>query len=96
MEILFNSALLPYSQDLRSSVHFDEYIYAVPQRFPLRFNASDANKRINALRREPIRTVEVGSVIYVDLHHWGYDWYDGLDLPNAYVTTHVVACEYLR
>jgi len=91
-----DSVLLPYSQDLRSSVQFDEYIYAEPQLFPLRFNASDANKRINALRREPIRTVELGSVIYVDLRYWGYDWYDGLDLPNAYVTTHVVACEYLR
>ena len=81
-----DSVLLLYSQDLRSSVQFDEYIYAEPQLFPLRFNASDANKRNNALRREPIRTVELGSVLYVDLRYWGYDWYDGLDLPNAYVT----------
>ena len=96
MEILFNSALLPYSQDLRSSVQFDEHIYADPQLFPLQFNVSDASKRINALRSEPIRTVQVGSVIYVDLRYWGYDCYDELDVLNAYVIMHVVACEYLR
>ena len=25
----------------------------------------------------------------------GYDWFDALDLPYAYVTTYVVPCEYV-
>ena len=26
----------------------------------------------------------------LDLRYWSYDWFDGLDLPNAYATTYVV------
>ena len=31
----------------------------------------------------------------LDLRYWSYDWFDGLDLPNAYATTYVVLCEYV-
>jgi len=32
---------------------------------------------------------------YLDLRYWGYEWFDALDLPNAYSTTYVVPCEYV-
>ena len=44
------------------------------------------------MRKEPIRNVEIHDVFYLDLRYWGYDWFD---LPNAYVTTYVVQCEYV-
>jgi len=47
------------------------------------------------MRKEPIRNVEIYDVFYLDLRYWGYDWFDALDLPNAYVTTYVVQCEYV-
>ena len=90
-----DKVLLPYSKDLSSSAQFEEFIFAEPQLFPLRFNAADAPKRITAMRREPIRNIALHDVIYVDLRYWGYEWFDTLDLPNAYVTTYVVACEYV-
>eukprot|EP01042_Synura_sphagnicola_P036688 gene36688-biopygen18962 len=86
---------LPYSKDLSSSAQFEEFIFAEPQLFPLRFNAAEAPKRITTMRRESIRNIALHDVIYVDLRYWGYEWFDTLDLPNAYVTTYVVACEYV-
>ena len=47
------------------------------------------------MRKEPIRNVELRDVFYLDLRYWGYDWFDALDLPNAYVTTYVMQCEYV-
>ena len=90
-----DKVLLPYSKDLSSSAQFEEFIFAEPPLFPLRINAADAPKRITAMRREPIRNIALHDVIYVDLRYWGYEWFDTLDLPNAYVTTYVVACEYV-
>ena len=90
-----DKVLLPYSKDLSSSVQFEEYVYAEPQLFPLRFNAADAAKRVTAMRKEPIRGVEVHDVFYLDLRYWGYDWFDTLDLPDAYTTTYVVECKYV-
>eukprot|EP01042_Synura_sphagnicola_P036716 gene36716-biopygen21222 len=82
--------LLPYSKDLSSSTQFEEFVYSEPQLFPLRFNAADASKRITAMRKEPIRNVQLHDVFYHDLRYWGYDWFDTLDLPNAYAMTYVV------
>ena len=59
--------LLPYSKDLSSSVQFEDFVYAEPQLFPLRFNAADAPKRITAMRKEPIRDVSLHDVFYLDL-----------------------------
>ena len=88
--------LLPYSKDLSSSTQFDEYIHSEPMLFPLRFNSNDAPKRITVLKRQPITSVNVGDTFFLDLRYFGYSWYDNLELPDAYVTTHVVACEYIE
>ena len=70
-------------------------MYSEPQLFPLRFNAADAPKRVTAMKREPIRNIALHDVFYLDLRYWGYEWFDALDLPNAYSTTYVVPCEYV-
>ena len=45
----------------------------------------------------PITSVNVGDTFFLDLRYFGYSWYyDNLELPDAYVTTHVVACEYVE
>eukprot|EP01042_Synura_sphagnicola_P036648 gene36648-biopygen15810 len=62
-----DKVLLPYSKDLSSTAQFEEFIFAEPQLFPLRFNAADAPKRITAMRRDPIRNIALHDVIYVDL-----------------------------
>jgi len=90
-----DKVLLPYSKDLSAAAQFEDFVYSEPQLFPLRFNAADAPKRVTAMRKEPIRGVELHDVFYLDLRYWGYDWFDALDLPNAYVTTYVVQCEYV-
>ena len=90
-----DKVLLPYSKDLSSAVQFEEFVYSEPQLFPLRFNAADAPKRVTAMKREPIRDIALHDVFYLDLRYWGYEWFDALDLPNAYSTTYVVPCEYV-
>ena len=90
-----DKVLLPYSKDLSSSVQFEEFVYADPQLFPLQFSAADAPKRITAMKREPIHGIQLHDTFYLDLRYWGYDWFDGLDLPDAYATTYVVLCEYV-
>ena len=47
------------------------------------------------MKREPIRNIALHDVFYLDLRYWGYEWFDALDLPNAYSTTYVVPCEYV-
>ena len=75
---------LPPGSKLKSSVQFEDFVYAL---FPLRFNAADApSKRITAMRKEPICDVSLHDVFYLDLRYWGYDWFDALDLPYAYLT----------
>jgi len=90
-----DAVLLPFSLDLSSSSQFEEYVFSEPQLFPLRFTSSDAPKRITAMKRQPITNVNVGDTFFLDLRYFDYTWYDQLSLPNAYVTTHVVACEYV-
>ena len=81
-----DKVLLPYSKDLSSAVQFEEFVYSEPQLFPLRFNAADAPKRVTAMKREPIRNIALHDVFYLDLRYWGYEWFDALDLPNAYLS----------
>ena len=73
-------------KDLSAAAQFEDFVYSEPQLFPLRFNAADAPKRVTAMRKEPIRNVEIHDVFYLDLRYWGYDWFDALDLPNAYMS----------
>ena len=54
-----DKVLLPYSKDLRASAQFKDLVYSEPQLFPLSFNAADAPNRITAMRKEPIRNVEI-------------------------------------
>ena len=90
-----DKVLLPYSKDLSSAVQFEEFVYSEPQLFPLRFNAADAPKRITGMKREPIRNIALHGVFYLDLRYWEYDWFDALDLPNAYSTTYAVSYTHL-
>ena len=65
-----DKVLLPYSKDLSAAGQFEDFVYSEPQLFPLRFNATDAPKRITAMRKEPIRDVELHDVFYLDLRYW--------------------------
>jgi len=62
-----DKVLLPYSKDLGAAAQFEDFVYSEPQLFPLRFNAADAPKRVTAMRKEPIRNVELHDVFYLDL-----------------------------
>ena len=88
--------LLPYSQDLAGAQQFGKYIFSYPQLFPLRFNASGVSQQLTILKRQPIVGIELGEEFYIDLRFWGYDFYDSLDLPNMYVTRHVVLGKYYK
>ena len=87
--------LLPYSKNLSSSAQFEDFAYLEPQLFPPRFNAADALKRITAMQKAPIRNIQLHDVFFRDLRYWGYAGSDTRNLPDAYVETYNVPCEYV-
>ena len=87
---------MPYSTDLATSEAFHEYIFSVPELFPLRFSAKEAVQQKTKLKKCVISTVIPGDVVFVNLRAWGADFYDALELPNAYDTLYVVQCVYKR
>ena len=88
---------LPYTKDLDESVQFGNFIEEQPYLFPLRYKASDATKRITALRKEAITAVQPLDIVYVELRcAYGLDWYDTLSIPNKYDVVYVVTVQYIK
>ena len=57
------------------------------------FVSSTVRERVVLIKR-PIREVEPGDNVYVDLRAWNPIWYDQLELPDAYKILHVALCQY--
>ena len=88
--------LLPWSQDLVGAEQFQQFIFATPELFPLRYNAHAVGSQVTMMRRQPLTGISIGDEFYVDLRFWGHGFYDNLPLPNLYVTRHVVLARYSR
>ena len=86
----------PYSQDLDASVPYGEYVTREKPLFLLRFKKIIADKQRSELNRRVITDIQPQVRVYVDLRRWSEAWYDQMELPNAYFTTHVVEVVYTR
>ena len=86
-----------YKPDLVRNSVYQEYVGRLPQLFPLRFNVTDVKRMSQTMRSQPITSVAVGDVVYVDLRYIkGFDVFDKLGLPDAYFVPYVCECKYVR
>jgi hypothetical protein len=80
-----------WNEDIANTQQMEEFIYAHPELFPLQYTAVEAEKRIRALNKLAITTLNVGENVYLHLRYFdGKDraWYDSLGLPSTLI--HVV------
>ena len=82
-----------YTEDLSSTVQFEDYCRSRSELFPLIYSAAEAKRYIQQLNRSVITDVEPGVRVFVDLRSYGATWYQQLGLPDADHNTYVVAYE---
>jgi hypothetical protein len=87
-----------YSTDIADTIQFEDFVRKNPPLFLLRFKVDIAAKEKARLKGSQVVGVAPGDHVYVDLRCWDNngEWYDGLDIPNAYDTVHVVECAYTK
>jgi hypothetical protein len=86
-----------YKPDLASNDKFKAYVDRTSELFPLRFSTTDLQHYAKLMRANQITAVTLDDIVYVDLRFIkGNDAFDKLNLPNAYFTTYVCACKYVR
>jgi hypothetical protein len=77
--------LMPYGEDLRNSLQFDQYTKALPILFPLRYTAKLATTEIRKLNKLAITNAEPGLSAFVDFRIYdgtSSTWFDSLKLPD--------------
>jgi RNase H-like domain found in reverse transcriptase/Reverse transcriptase (RNA-dependent DNA polymerase)/Integrase zinc binding domain len=86
----------PYDKDLSDTIQFEDYCRSNSELLPLLHKLQDSQRIITALRQQPINLVVPGDIVYVKLRHWGYEWYDGLNIPDQYEKEYVVKGVYRK
>ena len=86
---------LPWSEDLFSTVQYENYCASVPALFPLLIRLAASKQAIALLKRTPITCVQPGDEVYVDLRCYGFTWYNTLNLPESDFKTYVVLYQYI-
>jgi hypothetical protein len=87
---------LPWSEDLFSTVAYEDFCRSKPPLFPLIFRLNETRRQIATLNKTPITSVKVGDQVFVDLRSYNDLWYQALKLPNCDTLTYVVVYHYLR
>lgn len=86
----------PFSEDLFSTVPFEDFVRSRPELFPLIYRASVAKTMVQQLNRTPITAVRPGMRVYVDLRSYSATWYQSLGLPDCDHRTYVVLYQYTK
>jgi hypothetical protein len=87
---------LPWSDDLFSTIQYEEYCRKIPALFPLIHRLKESKRELSNLNNTPISRVKPGDEVFVDLRSFGYSWYEELCLPNADIKTYVLIFRYLN
>ena len=86
-----------YKADLVDNEHYREFVARDPRLFQLRYPSPIVSIQVAHMRKLPIDVVSPGDTVYVDLRYIkGHAAYEKLGLPNAFFTTHVCECNYVR
>ena len=87
---------LPWSDDIFSTVAFEDYCRNTPPLKFLLYKRSEADKLIRELRKSDITEINIGDRVFVDLRCYNYTWYANLGLPNHDTTTYAVEYVYQK
>ena len=87
---------LPYSQDLASTVQFEQFCTADPYLFPLLFPVARATVEIANMKKNKITTVKPDDECFINLRRWGEDWYLSLNLHDPLHINYFVTAKFLR
>eukprot|EP01039_Chlorochromonas_danica_P011569 gene11569-12955_t len=85
---------LPWSTDLTTTVHFEDFCRARPCLSLLVYTQREAQRRLADLRRTPLAEDLVGQHVYVDLRSYGAAWYATLTLPALHRRDYLVRYVY--
>jgi hypothetical protein len=87
-----------FDKDIFETQQLNDYCKRVKHLYPLLFNADQAKKMVNAMKRQVIDIAEPGMKVLVDLKQWGdANWYQQplVTLPDKEHITYVVPCEFI-
>ena len=87
---------LPWSEDLFSTIPYEDYVRSIPELFPLLYRLKEARAMISDINKSPIPDIESGDKFYVDIRFYGVDWYEALNLPDMHNKTYVAEHIYGR
>lgn len=83
-----------YTEELASTVQFENYVLRSPPLAPLLLSPEEALVRRASLNKTKITEVSSGESVFVDLRCYGSGWYNSLNLPNADTKTYVARYKY--
>ena len=81
-------------EDLDDSMQYGDYVSAVPMLYPLRYKASEVANNMSLFKKAVIVGISIGQLFYLDIRYYGLQWYEELDIPDKYISIHVVQCSY--
>lgn len=97
-EVLFADGTLiwlPWSNDIISTIAFEDYCRSLPCLYHLIFTVSIAKQHRARILKTPIHSIKLGDTAYVDLRCYGDQWYHSLTtLPDVDHNNYVVAYIY--
>jgi hypothetical protein len=85
---------LPWTNDITTTVHFEDYCRSKPALYHLLFTAVIAKRFKSDLNRSAITSVKPGVSAFVDLRSYGFQWYQKLALPDLDHLDYVVEYKY--
>lgn len=85
---------LPWSKDLADTAQYLEFCSSRAFLYPLTLSARQWNVEMLRMNKEGISSVRPGIIFYMDLRYYGVDYYEMLDLPDKYLVSYVVECQY--
>jgi len=87
----------PWDQDLSDSLPFAEYCRQNTELMELLYDVKTWRQVRKALNSAQITLVHPGDVCYINIRYFGSYHYDNvIDLPDKYLVSYMVRCEYLQ
>ena len=80
---------LPWSDDLFTTVQYEEFVRLIPPLFPLLLRTIAIKNEIISLNKTHIKAIRAGDEILMDIRCYGADWYDSLPIPDRHTHTYV-------
>jgi hypothetical protein len=84
---------LPWTKDLECEAYFT-FCLTLPHLYHLTLDTRMAKQFQQQVRKEPITTVNIGDIAFIDLRFFGDLWYEALQLPDAATTSYVFRFVY--